>query len=286
MHALLLVAFLAPRLVADVPAAQAVPAADGLVILEPDLLHLAGLDANGKRRWRRRHQAEARGIQALFTHEGRVLFYAGDHASLIDARTGAPGPAVEVPWLSSPGQPGCWLNTLRGAYAFYCPCRFQFARFDGAALGEPYRFHEVCMHEPGGGGSCGCWGSGGDLIGRAGDQYLARIEEPPADVERGKKRETYGELLVSVSSKTGKEVWRQPVSIHRPASYIDGLGVMPDAQTFWTADAFGRISAHDTATGALRWRDPPTDDGGDRPHQPTSRAAAVGPDGLFFSANG
>ncbi|MEZ4469859.1 MAG: PQQ-binding-like beta-propeller repeat protein [bacterium] len=288
MHALLLLGLLAsPRVVAELSAAQVVAVGDRLVALEPDLLHLRGLDRDGKPRWRKRFQAEARGIQALFVHDGRVLLYAGEQARWVDAATGERGPAIPVPYLSSPGHPGCWLNHVGGAYAFYCPCEFRFAQADGAPLGEPYRFHQRCERDyDGNGSSCGCWGSSGDLIGRAGDLALARVEEPPTPAERHEKRSHYGDLLVAVSVKTGQEVWRQPAPLGQAATYIGGLGVLPDGRTFFNADAAGRITAHDAATGGLLWRDPPADADGERPHQPGSRVVVVPPDGLFFFANG
>lgn len=286
MTALLLIALLAPQVLTTLPGAQAVVAGDGAVLIEPDFLHLTGVDRDGKRRWRRVYQAEARGIQALFLHAGQVVLYAGERATRIDPRTGAPGPSREVPWLSSASQRGCWLNEVGGAYAFYCACHFQFAALDGATVGAPYRFHERCERDLDGSGQCGCWGSSGDLIGRAGDRLLARVEAPPTPAERGHKRVTYGEILVAVSATTGAELWRHPVAL-RPATYVNGLGVMPDGQTFWTADATGQIGAYDAATGVLRWQDPgPVDPEVQRPHQPESRVLVVPPNGLFFFANG
>ncbi|MEZ4463984.1 MAG: hypothetical protein R3F43_05535 [bacterium] len=108
----------------------------------PDLLHLRGLDRDGKPRWRKRFQAEARGIQALFVHDGRVLLYAGEQARWVDAATGERGPAIPVPYLSSPGHPGCWLNPRRRRLRLLLPCEFRFAQADGAPLGGPYRFHQ------------------------------------------------------------------------------------------------------------------------------------------------
>ncbi|MEZ4463985.1 MAG: PQQ-binding-like beta-propeller repeat protein [bacterium] len=88
-----------------------------------------------------------------------------------------------------------------------------------------------------------------------------------------------------MSVKTGQEVWRQPAPLGQAATYIGGLGVLPDGRTFFNADAAGGITAHDAATGGILWRDPPADADGERPHQPGSRVVVVPPDGLFFFAS-
>ena len=274
ISAMLALLLLAQTSLYETPAAQVVVTKELAILLENDLRHLRAIDSSGAQKWRVLATKKPTGIQALFEHDGSVLLYAGEVARTV-SRTGRLGPGISVPWLSSPGVRGCWLNRIQGACALYCPCQLQLVRCESAQrVGEPYSFHRACMRDLEGGNSCGCWGAGGDLIGRAQGLWLAVVERPN---ERGKKRRHYGSMIVAVDSSTGKERWRRSAPF-APATYVRGLGVTEDGAHFWLADAFGKLAVYESKTGKLLWKvEAPSG-----AHEPQSRIFAL-PEGLFWS---
>lgn len=238
------------RLLADVPVAHAEFHAGHALALDPDFLHLSGWTKAGKRAWRTRYQSKAQGVQAVLVRAGQALLVSHDITRTVDVRTGKLGPTRATPAMGTVQRPGCWLNEADGALAFNCPCSMQFAKRDGRRLGPRYDFYRICRRPFGGGpGKCGCWGEHGDLIGRAGDLMLASVEAPQPEGHRG-KRSVWSQMLVAVSAKTGREIWRQP-SPFTPAAFVNGLGLVADKTHFWLADSTGQLAIGDVQTGQV-----------------------------------
>jgi hypothetical protein len=245
----------APTESKQAPAVQAVVSGKVIVALEPGFEQIAGYDPQGQQLWRTRYQAAgaSRGVQALFVIQGRVLLYAGKRVRTVDLLRGKLSGGAKVPYLSTPGVPGCWLNHVNGACAFYCPCRFQFARCsDGAPLGPNFHYHRVCRRNwDGKGSSCGCWGSNGDLVGRGQGTLVARMARP-AD-SRGKRRR-HSEILVGLDAATGKERWRRAPAFRSHATWVNGLSRTADRRTCWSGDAEGRLELFECRSGKTLWK--------------------------------
>lgn len=258
---LLLAVFASPpgwSTVAEFPAAQAVAHQDAIVTIAPDLLHIAAFTMTGAPGWRARYHTVPRGIQALQVRLGALLLFAGDKATRVDMKTGEAGAWSSVPAIGNPSAPGCWLNEAQGALGYMCPCSFQFARATGARVGDRFDFFRECRSPfDRGPPKCGCWGSSGTLIGRAGDLLIASVPtlQPPGQRAR---RVVWSQTLVAVSAKTGREVWRRLSPSGEPATYLNGVGVLPSGRGFWIADSRGQLAVFEAKSGRLRWQTPPS----------------------------
>jgi hypothetical protein len=244
--------------IAHSPAVQAIAHADAVVMLSGDLLHVSAVEMSGAPRWRREYQKTAAGVQALQVWRDALFLVAGPQVARLRMKTGRTTPWQTAPAIGTSAQPGCWLNETAGALAYGCPCSFQFARANATPVGKRHDYFRQCRTPYGGGQSkCGCWGSSGRLIGRAQGLQIASVPTPQPAGHRGKRR-VWSQTLVAVSAKRGREVWRHPSPNTGPATDVNGAGILPDAQGFWTADARGRLAMFEVKSGRTRWQMPPS----------------------------
>jgi hypothetical protein len=215
------------------PAWEAQPWGSGVVVLEPDFLHVSVHDAaTGKQRWRTRFQEKAGGFHSIHVVGDRLFVYAGNHLTVIRLGSGQVLRSHDVPYHRDRlNTAGCTFNSENGACALECDCQLQFRSCkDGAPIGKEYRSTEICFTpmDDADVGGCNCF-PGASAFGRAADLLLASIE----DVERKSPGLMHGpRAVVAVNARTGKEVYRAAAP-GVSSWWREGSGISPDGQVCW-----------------------------------------------------
>lgn len=206
--------------------------------------------ASGRRLWRASIPEKTSGRHSLHAFGGDVGLWAGNRLFVLDAAAGKlVRPPDEVPWNDR-----CWLDTIGGACAMRCECDLRVVDCaTGRTIGPVYPKSYVEILDEESGSSGGCWGPGGDLVGRAGGVDVVAIE----DDHSGGGGMFGGRLaFVGVELATGRELYRIPAAPLSTTVAPAASGVSPDGRTCHAGDHEGRLLVWDCASGRVLWSQP------------------------------
>jgi hypothetical protein len=208
-------------------AVDAIAIGGRVVVLEPDFMHLHGVEpGSGEIVWRRRIQRDPDGAHTLHADDYRVLVHGGRKLVVVDARDGRIlGRNDDVPPYAART-----VEIHDGACAFAGPC--DVLPFDCATAAWPGTTSTPSQDTA----SCDVPPR---LLGRAGGDVIVR--RGPGDAP--------GTTRLAAFGPTGGEHWTVDVAMQPD---LDG-GVVPQLDAVWIHDA-AAVAVVRGSNGQVRWR--------------------------------
>lgn len=233
---------------------------DALVIGSRAFVIAPGFDAveaydpaSGRRLWRTSLPEETHGRHELQDVGGAVALWAGNRMFTFDAATGKLVRKPDgVAWSTR-----CWLHRKRGVCAIGCECDAQIVDCTtGRPVGKRYdKTHvELFFDEDQGGASGGCYGPGGEIVGRSGDLAVIAIEDVDNLTGPGSLHDPLA--FTGVELPSGRERYRIPAAPLSSTIAPSPTGTTADGRTCHAGDHNGRFIVWDCATGAALWTAP------------------------------